>query len=73
MGTGTIKHSMARSDHAAKPSFESLYRTRWLAAHNRLHSLVHRDQPADSAELKLQLDAYLKELNSSEEIASRPA
>jgi len=46
-----------------------LYRTRWLMAHNRLHSAVHEP----SASLPELWSAYLNELQSAEEIAQRPA
>ena len=65
--------SPATKHEADKPSTESLYRTRWLMAHNRFHSLVHRQEPANLSELKFQWQEYLDELNAAKEIASRPA
>lgn len=65
--------ALAKKEQASKPSAESLYRTRWLMAHNRLHSLVHRSEPADVTELEFHRREYLDELNCAEEIASRPA
>jgi len=50
-------------------SRESLYRTKWLMAHNHLHTLVH-DSSAKPSEVWAD---YLKELESSEEIAKQPA
>ncbi|MEJ0071348.1 MAG: hypothetical protein WDO24_24320 [Pseudomonadota bacterium] len=49
---------------------ESLYRTRWLMAHNRLHEIVHAAEPADKA--KLWAD-YLADLEKAEEVAAQPA
>jgi hypothetical protein len=50
-------------------SRESLYRTRWLAAHNSLHSLVHGEKP----NLNEIWSGYLEQLRSSEEVAATPA
>jgi hypothetical protein len=55
--------------HPAGISTESLYRTRWLMAHNRLHDAAHKDIPVTQAFF----EEYLAELRASEEIASRPA
>ena len=51
------------------PSTESLYRTRWLMAHQAVHTLVH-DKGAKPDQV---WKDYLEELGSSEEVASRPA
>ena len=45
----------------------SLYRTRWLIAHNHLHALVH-----DGGSTNEKWAAYLVELRAAHEIASRP-
>jgi hypothetical protein len=47
----------------------SLYRTKWLMAHNRLHAVVH----GPSASLAELWSAYLGELQSAEEVAQQPA
>ena len=50
-------------------SLASLYRTRWLMAHNRLHATVHDPK----ASLTDSWNEYLKELESSEDVAKMPA
>jgi hypothetical protein len=50
-------------------SAESLYRTRWLMAHNALHSIAHGKKPNPN---EVWSD-YLEQLRSSEEIAATPA
>jgi Zn-dependent peptidase ImmA (M78 family) len=54
-------------------SESSLYRTRWLMAHNRLHVIVHQTEMAKPENLTRQWDEYLAELAASDEIASKPA
>lgn len=49
----------------------SLYRTRWLMAHNRLHEIVYEDEPKIS--LARHWDEYLAELRTAECVASKPA
>jgi Zn-dependent peptidase ImmA (M78 family) len=51
----------------------SLYRTRWLMAHNRLHALFHSRELIKSQEHRGEWEAYLTELRTAEEVASRPA
>ena len=51
------------------PSAESLYRTKWLMAHNALHDLAHN---ASLEPVKV-WDTYLNELATAEEVAQRPA
>lgn len=46
----------------------SLYRTRWLLAHNRFHAVVHDDKSASE-----QWNNYLEELKTSAEVAADPA
>ena len=55
------------------PTTESLYRTRWLMAHNRLHAIVHQDELAKLDQIKRQWRKYLAELKTAEDVASRPA
>jgi hypothetical protein len=43
----------------------SLYHTKWLMAHNRLHDAVHKP----SASLAQVWDAYLDDLKSAEKVA----
>jgi hypothetical protein len=45
-----------------KANRESLYRTRWLMAHNRLHAIAHKSWKD-----------YLKELKTSEAVSRTPA
>lgn len=47
----------------------SLYRTRWLMAHNRLHAIAHDSKVS----VKDTWDDYLKELSTSEAVAKTPA
>ena len=47
----------------------SLYRTKWLMAHNRLNSVVHEP----SASLADIWSAYLDELQSAEKVAQQTA
>lgn len=58
-------------EHAALSEHEqvSLYRTKWLMAHNRLHVIVHEP----SASLAENWSAYLSELQSAEKMAQQPA
>jgi len=52
-----------------KGSKESLYRTMWLMAHNRLHAVVHDS----SVSLPDAWRDYLKDLRSSKTVAKTPA
>jgi len=58
------------------PSNDALYRTRWLMAHNRLHSICHTED-MDGWVLKKFLESqweeYLDELKTAEDVASEPA
>ena len=47
---------------------ESLYRTRWLMAHNYLCDLAHEGNDPQAA-----FEGYLRELKTAESVASRPA
>jgi hypothetical protein len=51
----------------ARPDGASLYRTRWLMAHNALHGLTHEGGNPQAV-----FDDYLRELQTAEEVASRP-
>jgi hypothetical protein len=55
------------------PDSASLYRTRWLMAHNSLHSLFYEGGLIKSEEHRGKWEAYLAELRTAEEVASRPA
>jgi hypothetical protein len=48
---------------------ESLYRTQWLMAHNRLYDLAHDP----SASVNDSWAEYLEELQSAESVAKTPA
>ena len=52
-----------------KPRPESLYRTRWLMAHNCVHDLIH----IDGIDPKTRWEEYLAELKTAEQVASVPA
>lgn len=51
----------------------SLYRTKFLMAHNALHDLCHAAETVSVECLKVAWEAYLAELGAAEEVASRPA
>jgi hypothetical protein len=51
-------------------SKESLYRTKWLMAHNRLHEIVHSKTAKPLADLWKE---YLDELQSAETVAATSA
>jgi hypothetical protein len=51
----------------------SLYRTRWLMAHNRLHDFVHSKVMAEPDDQLRHWEAYLAELRTAEVIAAQPA
>lgn len=59
-----------QSNHS--PDSASLYRTRWLMAHNCLHDLFHKGGLLKSED-RGEWEAYLAELRTAEEVASRPA
>jgi len=46
----------------------SLYRTKWLMAHNKLHELIHKG--GDPQQL---WEEYLKELRDAEFVTAQPA
>ena len=50
---------------------ESLYRTRWLMAHNRLHEIVYGD--VSKAETPQHWDGYLAELRTAKSVAAKSA
>lgn len=50
-------------------SKESLYRTKWLMAHNRLHRIAHDPSATVADEWK----GYLNDLGTAESVASRAA
>lgn len=52
---------------------ESLYRMRWLMAHNRLHEIVHKGELVESEKPSKQWNEYLADLNAADEVASKPA
>lgn len=56
--------------HTKTSCKESVYRTRWLMAHNRLHSLANDLESNSPREV---WDKYLKELETAEDIASTSA
>jgi hypothetical protein len=60
-------------DEVKTETASSLYRTRWLMAHNRLHAIVHEADLAKPDNLTRQWNEYLAELAASDEIASKPA
>lgn len=66
MSTSQITESKNSEAAASK---ESLYRTQWLMAHNRLYDLAH-DPAASVADSWIE---YLKELNSAVAAARIPA
>jgi hypothetical protein len=63
------KEPLAMEDSKSE---SSLYRTRWLMAHNILHAIVHEGEWVKPA-FAQQWEKYLAELAASDEIASKPA
>lgn len=51
---------------------ESLYRTRWLMAHNHLHEIIHGNIKTKEDRLQ-QWSKYLAELRIAKNIADRSA
>lgn len=56
--------------HTATSCREPLYHTRWIMAHNAFHGVVHS---GDSSSLREAWDAYLRELETAEQVATTPA
>lgn len=52
---------------------ESLYRTQWLMAHNRLHRACHKPEFASVEVLTKHFKEYLEELKTAKEVVSKPA
>lgn len=63
------ENSLQSQSETTVASKESLYRTMWLMAHNALHKAVH-DKSEPSPDL---WNDYLKELQSAEFVAQKPA
>ncbi len=63
----------AQKEEVCRHRRESLYRTRWLMAHNRLHDIVHNSASVEPEKLSGQWNEYLAELNTAGEVASKPA
>ena len=70
IGVAVIMSAQQQSENTSthRPDGESLYRTRWLMAHNCLHEVVHKGSNPQAA-----FEGYLRELGTAEEVASRPA
>lgn len=64
--TGVCVTMFGEIDESPKPESASLYRTRWLTAHNHLHDLVHK-----GADPQAIFDDYLRDLGNAENIASQ--
>jgi hypothetical protein len=71
--TKAAKEPQQQFDASASISKESLYRTRWLMAHNHLHSIAHDTQLVKLEGVKKRWDDYLSELKTAEEVASHEA
>ena len=52
---------------SVRPDQASLYRTRWLMAHNALHDLVHKGGDPQAL-----FEGYLRELRTAEAVAAQP-
>lgn len=52
---------------------ESLYRTRWLMAHNRLHEIIHSGDSETKTFYVRHWDEYLAELRAAKGIAAKSA
>jgi hypothetical protein len=59
----------ASAESSQVASKESLYRTRWLMAHNRLHAVAHRREVS----VEDTWSGYLKDLETAEAVAKTPA
>lgn len=55
------------------PQPVSLYRTRWLMAHNALHDMIHALQGGKQPALQKRWRQYLKELKTAPQVACKPA
>jgi len=66
----TYTPPMPEVPHETAPK-ESLYRTRWLAAHNHFHKIMFEN--LDREATVREWDAYMEELRRSDETASKPA
>jgi hypothetical protein len=64
------QNATATLEPQTEASRESLYRTKWLIAHNRLHDIVHGKAQKPLVEVWKE---YLNELQTAEEVAARPA
>jgi hypothetical protein len=64
--------ALAQHEEIPRPTApkESLYRTQWLMAHNRLHAIAHTK---DGIDIAREWEGYLAELRLADEIASKPA
>ena len=66
--------NIAEAERQGKNASEvSRYRTRWLMAHNHLHKILHSAGPLTEEEKARQFEDYLRELQSADDVASRPA
>lgn len=65
----TITQTQDHSETGMSSFLESLYRTRWLMAHNRLHEAAH----GQSVPLTDLWKGYLEELSTSLDVAKKPA
>jgi hypothetical protein len=55
-----------------KPTWESIYRTSWLMAHNTVHDMIHRLGASAHPALLNRYNKYLEELLTAKVVASRP-
>jgi len=49
------------------------YRTRWLMAHSRLHKILHSSDPLTVDQKAEELKEYEAEMQTADDVASRPA
>jgi hypothetical protein len=63
------KFEEERPTTQAEETKESLYRTKWLMAHNHLHTVVHEPSCSPAKEW----DDYLRELETAGTVAKNPA
>jgi hypothetical protein len=55
------------------PNPASLYRTRWLIAHNAVHDMIHALQGEKQPAFQKRWRQYLKEAKTAPQIACKPA
>jgi hypothetical protein len=66
-----MKTPAHKAEKSPKPA--SLYRTRWLIAHNALHDVIYALQGGKYPALSKRWRQYLKEQKTAPQVACKPA